>query len=129
MSIYRDVHMLCTFLCLLICMCVPFAPVFVRAGEEYLNIYIYIHMLPHDQKRNMNMVDFFFWGGYQVTIQIYPCTCAICFVSCDYIWIYCNSCIYACTMCILGDVYVQYVSNLELSGCHLRRRSNGRPME
>ena len=56
--------MLCTFLCLLICMCVPFAPVFVRAGEEYLNIYIYIHMLPHDQKRNMNEHGrLFFLGG------------------------------------------------------------------
>lgn len=49
-------------------MCVPLAPVFVCAEEEYLHAYIYIYMLPHDQKRQMNMVDFF--GGYQVTIEI-----------------------------------------------------------
>ena len=62
--------------------------------------YIYIHMLPHDQKRNMNMVDFFFWGGYQVTIQIYPCTYAICFVSCDYIWIYNATLVFMHAQCV-----------------------------
>lgn len=42
----------------------------------------------------------FFVGGYQVTIQIYPCTCVICFASCDHIWIYNATIVFMHAQCV-----------------------------
>ena len=60
------IHVMYIFISLTVCVFRLRLSLFALRKSIYMHIYIY--MLPHDQKRQMNMVDFF--GGYQVTIEI-----------------------------------------------------------
>ncbi len=90
-------------------------------------------MLPHDQKIKMNMMVDSFWGlpGYQTNLSMYMRNlfCIMWHHVTVYTATICNYCIYSCIACILCDVYVQFVCNLDLPFRvpleAVRRQSNG----